>query len=122
MKKFITALTVILSLAVAGFALAEAGKLALKKGDTVYVCGCGTGCDCGAMSMKKAKCSCDKEMAKGKVVKVEGDEAVVKVKGKKEKFKTTGAYTCACGEKCDCKYISQKPGKCGCGSELKKVE
>lgn len=123
MKKIATILTLVVALAVAGFAIAaEAGKLALKAGDTVYVCGCGTGCACGSMSMKQAKCSCKKDMVKATVAKVEGDQAYVTIKGKEQAFKTTGTYACACGEKCDCRYISQKPGKCGCGAELKKVE
>jgi len=122
MKRIVAVLSLIVAMAVAGFAVAAGGKLDLKAGDTVYVCGCGAGCDCGAMSMKKAKCSCKKEMVKATVVKVEGDEAQVMVDGKDQTFKTTGTYACACGEKCPCNYISQKPGKCGCGIELKKVE
>jgi hypothetical protein len=36
-------------------------------------------------------------------------------------FKTVAKYACACGPKCDCDTISQKPGKCPCGTEMKKV-
>jgi hypothetical protein len=28
---------------------------------------------------------------------------------------------CACGEGCNCGTISQKPGKCGCGKDMKKL-
>jgi len=31
-------------------------------------------------------------------------------------------YTCACGEGCNCDTISQKPGNCSCGKDMKKVE
>ena len=40
---------------------------------------------------------------------------------KERAFNTVGKYVCACGPSCDRKTISQKPGKCGCGHELKKV-
>ena len=28
-------------------------------------------------------------------------------------------YTCSCGQNCDCKTVSTKPGKCDCGRPLK---
>jgi hypothetical protein len=56
------------------------------------------------------------------VAKVEGDEATVTIKGKEQIFKTVGKYTCPCSEKCTCNHISQKPGACSCGKELKKME
>ena len=28
-------------------------------------------------------------------------------------------YTCSCGQNCDCKTASTKPGKCDCGRPLK---
>ena len=31
------------------------------------------------------------------------------------------AYICACGEKCGCKVVSKKAGKCGCGHDLTEV-
>ena len=31
------------------------------------------------------------------------------------------AYVCGCGEKCGCKVLSKKAGKCNCGHDLTKV-
>ena len=44
------------------------------------------------------------------------------VAGKEKAFKTAGKYACACGEGCDCGYISQKPGKCACDKDMVKVK
>jgi hypothetical protein len=32
-----------------------------------------------------------------------------------------GKYVCACGPDCQCGAISDKPGKCGCGKEMKQI-
>ena len=100
---------------------ATGGKLSLKAGDGVYVCGCGEGCPCMTMSMQEGKCTCGKDLVKSKVTRVEGDMAYVMVNGKEQGFKTVGKYMCSCGETCPCKTISQNPGKCSCGKELKAV-
>jgi hypothetical protein len=73
------------------------------------------------MSRKEGKCSCGNALGKGTVSKAEGDKAVVKVGGKELNFITKAKYACACGDGCKCGTISQKPGKCGCGTEMKKV-
>jgi hypothetical protein len=105
--------------AFAAFAVTpENPKLALKVGDEVYACACGASCPCKSLSMKPAKCTCGVDMVKSKVVKVEGDTAVINVNGKDETFPTTGKFVCACGAGCPCNYISQTPGKCGCGKDL----
>jgi len=124
MKRWFVTLFALMTLVMAGSALAavESGKLSLKAGDVVYVCGCGEGCPCGTISRKEGKCTCDKALVKGKVTKVKGAVAVIKFNGKEQSFKTNGTYQCACGPKCDCDTISQKPGKCGCGKELQKVK
>jgi hypothetical protein len=73
------------------------------------------------MSRKEGKCSCGKALGKGVVSKVEGDKAVVTVDGKDLNLITKAKYACACGDGCKCGTISQKPGKCSCGTEMKKV-
>jgi hypothetical protein len=63
-------------------------------------------------------------MVKAKVMKVEEDHVMLKADSweKERSFKTTGKYACACGPDCKCNTISQNPGKCTCGNEMKKVE
>ena len=125
MKK-ITAvvMTVILVVVVAaGLALAKSeSKAAYKAGDTIYVCSCGAGCDCGTISRKAGKCSCSKDLVKSTVTKVADGKVYYMVGGKELSAPTAGKYACSCGSGCDCTTISQKPGKCSCGKEMKKVE
>lgn len=123
MKKIVLLLAVAFTLALAGGALAaEAGKMDLKVGDELYVCGCGKKCDCDSMAMKPGKCTCGKPMVKGTVTKVEDGKAMIKTDKEERWFKTVGRYACACGASCDCNMISQKPGKCTCGKAMKKVQ
>ena len=122
MKKGIVAIIVALTLAFVSSVYADKELPVFKKGDSVYVCGCGEGCDCMTLSRKSGKCSCNKQLVKTVVDKVEGDKIFVKVKGKVQTFPTKAKYACACGEGCTCGTVSQKPGKCSCGSEMKKVE
>lgn len=121
MRKSLISLFVASMLLVAVVAFADKELPVFKKGDAVYVCTCGDGCDCKTMSRKEGKCSCGKALGKGTVSKVEGDKAVVKVGEKNLNFITKAKYACACGEGCTCGTISQKPGKCSCGTEMKKV-
>ncbi|HSB51317.1 MAG TPA: hypothetical protein VLD40_01535 [Dissulfurispiraceae bacterium] len=99
------------------------GKMSLKVGDEVYACNCGEKCPCQSMANKPGKCTCGTDMVKAKVMKIEGDTAYLKAEGweKERPFNTVGKYTCACGAGCDCNMISQNPGKCTCGTEMKKV-
>ena len=124
MKKWFGAVLVMMF--VLGFSglvrASEPGKLELKAGDEIYVCNCGEKCECGSVSMKEAKCTCGKEMVEVKVTKVDKDMAYYMLDGKERSVQTTGKYACACGPKCECRMISQKPGKCGCGTEMKKVK
>jgi len=123
-KVFLVALTVGFTLAFAAFALADStGKMELKVGDEVYACNCGEKCACNTMSRNPGNCTCGKEMVKAKVTKVEEGKVHLMAKGwdKERVFKTTGKYACACGPDCKCDTISQNPGKCSCGSEMKKV-
>ena len=112
-----------LSLAVAGLAFAaEAEKTNLKVGDSYYVCGCPPGC-CEDISSKEGQCGCKKDLVKATVTKVGDGKAWFKLEGqeKEKEFKTAGLYVCGCGPDCKCNMISDKPGKCGCGKEMKKL-
>ena len=104
---------------------ADAPKMDLKAGDEVYVCNCGPGCDCMTMSKKPGNCTCNKPMVQAKVDHMEGTLAVMKIPEgdsfRLQPFNTQGKYFCACGSGCDCNTISQKPGKCVCGNEMKAV-
>lgn len=106
----------------AGLALAQSGpESSIKVGDAVYACGCGAGCNCGTMSSKAGKCGCGKQMVKTSVTKVEGGKAYYQMNGKEVSASTTAKYACSCGSACQCGTISQKPGSCGCGMALKKI-
>lgn len=124
MKKWFVVLMTLAAVSMAGLTMAavEKGMISLKAGDEVYVCGCGTGCPCETISRKAGMCSCNKELVEAKVTKVEDGKAFATVKGEERSFKTTGTYQCACGPKCNCDTISQKPGKCACGKEMEKVK
>jgi hypothetical protein len=104
------------------YAALKNGEMKLKVGDEVYVCGCGEGCPCLTMSRNPGKCSCGNDLVKTKVTKVEKGKATVMVNGKEQVFPTKGKYACACGAGCNCDTISQSPGKCGCGKDMKPVE
>lgn len=112
-------------LAFSGSAMAE-GKhvLDLKVGDERYVCNCGPQCECNTISKKEGDCTCGHPMVKAKVVAVAHGTANFMAEGWDEPrtFKTVGKYVCNCPKGCDCNTISQHPGKCVCGVEMKKVE
>jgi hypothetical protein len=127
MKKHLLILSVLvlsLSIALVAFATLKENKIELKVGDAVYACACGAGCDCDTISRNPGKCSCGGDLVKAKVAKVEVGKAYLKADNwpKKRAFKTEGKYICACGPGCNCDTISQKPGKCGCGSDLKEYK
>jgi len=127
MKKHVLILTVLvlsLSVALVAFADLKGNKIELKVGDEVYACACGAGCDCDTISRKPGKCSCGSALLKAKVTKVEAGKAYLKADSWPEAraFKTEGKFICACAAGCNCDTISQKPGKCGCGSDLKEYK
>jgi hypothetical protein len=112
-----------LALAVTGLAFAdEAQKTNLKVGDTYYVCACPHEC-CGTISSKEGECGCKKPLVKATVTRVEDGKAYFKLEGqeKEKEFKTAGLYVCDCPASCNCNTISDKPGKCECGKEMKKI-
>ena len=96
------------------------GKMDLKVGDEIYVCNMSESCACDTMAMKSGKCKCGVELIRTKVTKVDGDAIYVESRGRG--FKRVGKYTCRCGETCNCGTISQKPGKCVCGIEMKEAK
>ncbi len=125
MKKFLVVLMImVLGLGFSALSFSEplkGGKLEVKGGDEIYVCGCGNGCGCNTVSKKEGKCSCGQALLKVTVDKVEKGKAFYKQDGKEASVLLAGKYNCACGAQCDCQTISQKPGKCGCGKEMSKV-
>lgn len=124
MKRTLIFLLAMLLIVMGGLAIAqEKGKLDLKVGDERYVCNCGESCPCNTISMNPGKCTCGNEMVKAKVVKVDKGKADFMAEGwkKARTFKTVGKYACACDPSCKCGTISQNPGKCTCGKEMKKI-
>lgn len=122
MKKGLISLLVAVVLACAVVAFADKTLPVYKQGETVYVCACGEACECKTMSRNAGKCTCGKELGKGVITSVQGDKAMVKLEGKELAFTTKAKFACDCGEACKCGTISQNPGKCSCGKEMKKVE
>lgn len=76
------------------------------------------------MAMKEGECTCGNTMVKAKVTKVDKDMACVKAEAwdKPRGYTTQGKYICSCGLSCNCGTISQHPGKCVCGNDLKPVD
>lgn len=123
-KTLFVVLGMIISLGLVALSLAGGqGKMALKVGDETYACNCGEACHCDTMSNNAGKCTCGKEMVKAKVVRIDGEKAYLKAEGweKERALNTVGKYVCACGPECKCYTISQNPGKCTCGVEMKKA-
>ena len=124
MKKALVVFSMVFVMAMVAFSFAaEKGKLDLKAGDERYVCNCGEKCACNTISMNQGKCTCGNDMVKAKVVKVEKGKASLKAEGweKERSFKTIGKYACNCSPVCKCGTISQNPGKCTCGVEMRKL-
>ena len=107
----------------AGLALAgSGGKAGLAEGDEAYFCQCGEKCPCDTVSNNPGKCTCGVDLKKGKVTSAGDGELTADVGGESLKYKTTGQYACACGPACTCNTISQNPGNCTCGVEMKRVQ
>ena len=97
-------------------------SMELKVGEEVYACNCGKECPCNTLSKNAGKCTCGVDMVKSTVKSVGDGTAVLLVSGEERTFKTVGKYACACGPQCPCNTISQNPGKCTCGVEMKEVK
>jgi len=114
-----------LALSLASMVAAETqGKLDLKVGDQLYVCNCGEACPCQAIAGHAGKCPCGHdEMVKATVTRIDGSIAYFKAEAweKERPFKMVGKYACACPAECKCNAISQTPGKCPCGTKMKKA-
>ncbi len=123
-RSVIAVVALVFALGLVGMSIAEVkdGKLSLKVGDEAFVCGCGAGCDCHTISQKAGTCPCGRELVKAKVSKVGEGTATFMVGGEERVLKTVGKYACACGDGCTCDTISQKPGQCACGKDLKEVK
>ena len=121
MKKLLACLFVVSLLLITAIAFADKSVPIYKKGDTVYVCTCGDSCDCKTMARKEGKCSCGSALGKGTVSSATKEKLTVKVGDKTLNFPVKAKYACGCGDGCNCGTVSQKPGKCGCGNDMKKV-
>ncbi len=106
-----------------------------------FICGCGPKCDCKTMADKPGNCVCGTKMIYKKILKEDADNYYFCACGEecqcdtlnpknsnqckcgKElmKFPKRGKYGCYCPPGCDCGTISQKPGKCVCGTEMKPI-
>jgi hypothetical protein len=121
-KTLFISLAVITVMFVASLACAAEGNIMkVKVGDEIYVCNCPPGCPCDTMSRNPGKCTCGTDMIKAKVTKVEAGKATFSAEGwdKERTMKTVGKYSCNCPPGCKCDTISQNPGKCTCGTEMK---
>jgi hypothetical protein len=96
-------------------------KFAMQPGDQIYACACGEACPCDTLSQNAGACTCGVDLVEASVVSVDGDTAVISIDGEEETVKRVGKYVCACGEACPCDFISQNPGSCTCGVELKEA-
>jgi hypothetical protein len=124
MRRSLLITFVVIAVCVIGLAYADQkGTMNLKVGDEVYACNCGIDCKCNTMANNAGNCTCGNPMVKAKVMRIEGDTAYLKAETWQEErpFKTTGKYVCACGPTCKCNAVSQNPGKCPCGTEMKEV-
>ncbi|MBI5586050.1 MAG: hypothetical protein HY892_19740 [Deltaproteobacteria bacterium] len=113
-------LLLILSLAAIGLAQLKS-QSDVKVGETRFVCACGPECPCNSIAKKAGNCTCGKPMVEAKAVKVEAGQATFQIGDRQQVFKTVGKYACACGPDCPCQMISQNPGKCTCGKDMKAV-
>ena len=129
---------------IAGCASMKTAGTQAERHDVLYFCDCGPQCKCKTVSTKPGKCACGAPLRWGHVIKMEGNVAVVCQCKKgctctgldpKDPSKCacgtpirridltgTGIYFCNCGGSCFCNTVSDKPGKCKCGMDLKKVD
>ena len=112
------------------------------KGGALYLCGCGADCKCATVTVKPGKCGCGKDLVAVHPLKVEADSVLACSCGaeckctlddkdaakcgcgkpiRKVALKGSGLYYCACGGTC-CVIISDMPGQCNCGKNLKRAD
>ncbi len=118
----ISCLFVLAAVTLAFAAKGPSGKFEAKAGDAIYACGCGAGCDCGTLGKQEGKCGCGQDMVKATVTKVEKGKVFYKIGDKEFSAPIQGKYACGCGDGCNCGYVAQKPGKCGCDKDMVKVK
>jgi len=142
--KTMKSLTSMLGLACSFFLVSCASTTTPSSGaktTALYLCGCEADCQCVMVAVKPGKCGCGKDRVAVHPLKVEGGSVLVCSCGgnctcalnandptkcgcgkpvRKVALKGTGLYYCACGGTC-CVTISDKPGKCKCGNDLKKA-
>jgi hypothetical protein len=124
-KTLFVSFAVVITMLMVSLSFADEGnKMMLKAGDEIYVCNCPPGCPCDGMSRNPGKCTCGTDMVKAKVTKVETGKANFMASGwdKERTYKTVGKYACNCPPGCKCNTISQNPGKCTCGAEMKEAK
>jgi len=136
--------TVMLVMLLSGCAAKQTASADADRQDVLYTCNCGPECKCNTVSTKPGNCACGAPLKWGHVLKSEGDEVILcqcaegcQCKGldpndptkcacgnpvKRVNLKGTGVYYCNCGGSCQCNTVSDKPGLCKCGMQLKKVE
>lgn len=125
MKKMILVVLSLVLVFSAALAFADKGTKGMftaKAGDSIYVCACGESCKCGTLAKKDGNCSCGQKLVKATVTKIEKGKVFYKIGEKELSAPQQGKYECGCGEGCDCGFISQKEGKCGCGKDMVKVK
>jgi len=125
MKKLILVVISLLFVIGATFAFADKGAKGMfsaKAGDEIYVCACGESCKCGTLAKKEGNCSCGQKLVGATVTKVEKGKVYYKIGDKEFAATQKGMYECGCGEGCNCGFVSQKAGDCGCGKPLVKIK
>ncbi|HUH66624.1 MAG TPA: hypothetical protein VLZ07_09325 [Syntrophales bacterium] len=67
------------------------------------------------------KCACGKDLVRTTISRVADGKIYYTVNGEELSAPAKGKYACACGAGFDCGTISQKPGKCVCGKDMKRA-
>ena len=125
MKKIILVVLSLVLVFSAALVFADKGTKGMfdaKAGDVIYVCACGESCKCGTLAKQEGNCSCGQKLVKATVSKVEKGNVYYKIDGKELSAPQQGKYECGCGEGCNCGFVSQKAGDCGCGKPMVKVK
>lgn len=125
MKKLMLTLFVLGFVLSAALAFAEQGgkgMFSAKAGDEIYVCACGEACKCGTMAKMDGNCGCGQKLVQATVTRVEKGTVYYKIGDKELSAPQKGKYECGCGKGCNCGFVSQQAGDCGCGKPMVKVK